>query len=429
MARAIRPPPPLRGTFSRKREKAASQLNSASVILPTIRVVVHTLGHAIVDRVRRLFRRASRSEEKLRIGVDIRPFYEPLTGVGWYLYHLLHELAGRDDVELFLFGDARVTDLGPVLHADLPKNARLCVFDLRAHPVSRLARPLTAGAYVVWMWLLDCDLFFGANYFLPRLMGAVAKRRVITVHDLTYKRFPELLQKETLENLERQMTREVAIADAIICVSQSTRNDLLAYYQVDASRVQAVHSGVSVPEDAEPIQTPPRYILFVSTVEPRKNLGVLLDAFESLRGEYDGALVVAGKIGWKSDAIARRLDAPGVVHLDYVRPAQLTTLYRNADVFVFPSLYEGFGFPLLEAMALEVPTIAARSSSLPEIGGDATLYFDPRDSAALASQLRRILTDDVLRRELIAKGRQRVARFRWPVAAEETLEIFRRVVH
>jgi glycosyltransferase involved in cell wall biosynthesis len=399
------------------------------VILPAIRIVVHTLGHAVVERVRRAFRRASRSREKLRIGVDIRPFYEPLTGVGWYLYHLLHELARRDDVELLLFGDARVTDLGPMLQAGPPARARLCVFDLRGLPASRVTRPITAAAYVLWMWLLDCDLFFGANYFLPRLMSAVAKRRVITIHDLTYKRYPELLQKETLENLERQMMREIALADAIVCVSDSTRRDLLEYYQVDPRRAFTVHSGVAVAEQTEPIEVPTPYILFVSTVEPRKNLGVLLDAFAELRQEYGGSLVVAGKIGWKAGNIAGRLESPGVVHLDYVRPAQLAALYRRADAFVFPSVYEGFGFPLLEAMAHGVPAIAARSSSLPEIGGEAALYFDPRDSAALVVQLRRVLQDESLRRELIARGKERAAQFRWSTAAAKTLEIMRRVVH
>jgi len=401
------------------------------VILPTIQVVVHTLGHAVIERFGRAFRAMGRRERPIRIGVDIRPFYEPLTGVGWYLYHLLDQLARRDDVELILFGDARVTDLGPRLFEQPPTNARLCAFDLRGMPKSRFGRPITAAAYVLWMWLLDCDLIFGANYFLPRLMGAVARRRVITVHDLTYKRFPELLQKETLENLERQMAREVALSDAVIAVSESTRRDLLAFYQIDPSRVFTVHSGVSVPETSEPVEgLPRRYILFVSTIEPRKNLDVLLDAFDALRRSgYDGSLVVAGKIGWKAEALAERLRAPGVVHLDYVNPSQLTTLYRNADVFVFPSIYEGFGFPLLEAMAHGIPTIAAQSSSLPEIGGDASIYFDPRNAPELATQLRRVLDDGGLRRDLVAKGHERARQFRWDRAADETLEVFRRVVH
>ena len=398
-------------------------------LLPTASVVVHTLRHALAGRVRRAWRAASHRERKLRIGVDIRPFYEPLTGVGWYLYYLLHELAKHEDVELYLFGDARVTDDGPFLHADLPPNAHLCTFDLRGRPLSRLSRPMTAGAYVAWMALADCDVFLGANYFLPRLHGAVAKRRVVTVHDLTYKRFPELLQKETLENLDRQMQREVAIADAIVCVSESTRRDLLRYYDADPARVHAILSGLGTPAVAEPVEgLPSRYILFVSTIEPRKNLGTLIEAYERLRdsGAYDGSLVVVGKIGWKSESLVPRLRGRGIVHLDYVPAPQLATIYERAEAFVFPSIYEGFGFPLLEAMARGVPSLAARSSSLPEIGGDAALYFDPTDAEALTAQLTRVLQDPALRAELATRGRAQAARFRWDDAAAKTLEVLRR---
>lgn len=401
-------------------------------LLPTARVIFHTLRHELADRVRREWISATDRQRKLRVGVDIRPFYEPLTGVGWYLYYLLHELAKHEDVELYLFGDARVTDDGPRLHADLPANAKLCTFDLRGLPVPRLARPLTAGAYVAWIGLSGCDVLFGANFFLPRLHAAVARRRVITIHDLTYKRFPELVQKETLENLERQMVREVALADAIVCVSESTRRELLRFYDVDPARAVAIHSGLGKPALSEPFDgLPARYILFVSTIEPRKDLGTLIDAFERLRdsGAYEGSLVVVGKVGWKSRELVPRLRGRGIVHLDYVPAPRLATIYERAEAFVFPSLYEGFGFPLLEAMARGVPSIAARSSSLPEIGGDAALYFDPRDVAALTAQLTRVLGDASLRDDLAQRGRARAAEFRWERAAKETLEVFRRVAH
>jgi len=393
--------------------------------------ILHTLSHALADRVRRAFRRATRSESRLRVGVDIRPFYEPLTGIGWYLYHLLHEIAKRDDVELFLFGDARVTDLGPTLKADIPANAHICWFDLRGRgKISRAQRAATAAAYVLWMVLIDCDVMFGANYFLPRLLGAIARRRVITIHDLTYKRFPDLLQKETLHNLEAHMPREIAAADAIICVSESTRDDLLRYYQLDSRRAVAIHSGLSVPGPGSRAPgLPARYILFVSTIEPRKNLGVLLDAFERLmaRGAYDGSLVGVGRVGWKSEDLVPRLRGRGVHHLDYLPPVELASIYSNAEVFVFPSIYEGFGFPLLEAMAFGVPSIAARSSSLPEIGGDAALYFDPADSRELEKQIERLTRDPALRQDLIARGKKRAAGFRWDVAAERTFTVFRNV--
>jgi len=390
-----------------------------------LRIILQTLSHALAGRLRRAWNAALRRPRPLRIGVDIRPFYEPLTGVGWYLYHLLHELGKRDDVELLLFGDARVTDYGPELHAAVPPNARLCWFDVRGLPFTRLTRPLTAAAYVLWLALEDCDVMFGANYFLPRLLGAVARRRVITIHDLTYKRFPELLQKETLENLERHMSREIALADAIICVSQSTRSDVLNFYEVDEKKVVAIHSGISVLSPQSSVLAGP-YILFVSTVEPRKNLPLLLDAYARLRPRIPHSLVVTGKIGWKSESIAKRLKAPGIVHLDYVDSERLAAIYAGADLFVFPSIYEGFGFPLLEAMAHGVPTIAARSSSLPEIGGDAALYFDPRDDRELERLIERVVTDRPMRDELVARGRERAATFRWDVAAEQTLAVLRR---
>ena len=400
---------------------------------PTVRAVVHALGHAFADRVRRSVNRAARRQEKqkLRIGIDIRPFYEPLTGVGWYLYHLLHHLARRDDLEIFLFGDARITDEGPNLHAAVPARASVVVFDLRGVPASPLTRPLTAAAYVIWMWLLDCDLIFGANYFLPRLMSAVARERVVTIHDLTYKRFPDLLQKETLRNLDSQMTREIALSRAVICVSESTRRDLLEFYQADPGRVVTIHSGLPTLPEPEPIgDLPANYLLFVSTIEPRKNLTVLLDAYARLRkrGTYGGSLVVAGRIGWKAGSIAARLREPGVVHLDYVSPARLATLYRRADAFVFPSIYEGFGFPVLEAMAHGSPVVAARSSSLPEIAGDAALYFAPHDVDGLVAALERLLGDAGLREAMIARGAAQAARFRWEDAAATTAAVFRSVV-
>jgi glycosyltransferase involved in cell wall biosynthesis len=397
----------------------------------TIRLIVHTLSQTLRERLDRTIARAARRKVKVRIGIDIRPFYEPLTGIGWYLYHLVHEFAKHDDVELYLFGDARVTDEGPRLHAELPANARVCIFDMTGRGrVSGKLRALTAAAYVAWMKLIDCDVMFAANYFLPRLHSAVARRRVIAIHDLTYKRFPELLQKETLDNLEALMTREIAMADAIVCVSESTRRDLLRYYAVDPSRAIAILSGVAAPVAPRLAEgLPPRYLLFVSTIEPRKNLGVLLDAFERLRarGAYDGELVVVGKIGWKSESLVPRLRGAGVRHLDYLGAGELATVYRNAELFVFPSIYEGFGFPLLEAMLHGVPAIAAKSSSLPEVGGDAALYFPPHDARALESLIERVTSDAALRADLVARGTKRVAQFRWDDAAAKTLAVLRRV--
>ena len=194
----------------------------------------------------------------------------------------------------------------------------------------------------------------------------------------------------------------------------------------DPSRAVAIHSGLAAPTEYAPVEgLPKRYVLFVSTIEPRKNLSVLLDAFERL--DYDGSLVVVGKVGWNSEDIVPRLRGKRIVHLDYLDAPRLAAVYRDAEAFVMPSIYEGFGFPLLEAMQHGVPSIAARSSSLPEVGGDAALYFEPNDASELESQLRRILRDDALRATLAERGRARAAEFSWSRAAEQTLAVLRRV--
>jgi glycosyltransferase involved in cell wall biosynthesis len=401
--------------------------------LPTLRVVARTLARAAWARLAGL----ARGTKTLRVGVDIRPFYEPLTGVGWYLHHVLDELGRRDDVELVLFGDARVTDDGPALHASIPERARYSLFDLRGIRTSRFSRPITAAAFLALVWLEDCDLFFGANYFLPRLMDAVAKRRVITVHDLTYRRYPELLQQETLDNLNREMARAIAHADEIITVSEATRRDLLAFYDVDPCRAHAILSGASFAggpaESSRPalLDGIDHFILFVSTVEPRKNLDVLVDAFERVANRgYSGHLVVVGRIGWKAESTVRRMRTSRVArrirHLDYVDRADLAALYRHADVFVLPSLYEGFGLPILEAMASGTPVVAAASSSLPEVGGDAARYFPPDDPESLAREILAVVHDDEESARLVAAGRKRTREFDWAKTAEKTLAVFRR---
>ncbi len=400
---------------------------------PTLRVVGGVLWTLLMRRIGELPRMLSRAPRSLRVGVDIRSFYEPLTGVGWYLHHLLEQFASRDDIEVVAFGDSLTTDDGPRLHADVPGVTEVQTIDMRGLPVTRFTRPLARAGFALAARLQRCDVFFAPNYFLPGALSRIADRRVLTVHDLTFRRHPELLQAETLDNLLREMQREIFRADAVICVSETTRNDLLEFFPTDPGKVVAVLSGLAPASAAgePPPSLPERFLLFVSTIEPRKNLDLLLTAFETLKdqGRYAGSLVVVGKVGWKSERTVERLKLSRwcnqIVHLDYLSRSELTAVYERAEVFVFPSIYEGFGFPLLEAMAQGVPTIASRSSSLPEVGGDATVYFEPSSSSELADAVAAVTTDPSLAETLRQRGRARAAQFDWARTADETIEILR----
>lgn len=377
--------------------------------------------------------RTPRDRSRVRIGVDIRPFYEPLTGVGWYLFHLLEEAAKFDDVEFVCFGEALAGPEQPRLHVPLPAG-RVVAFPLRDDEsldvrILRLLFPALVRA-------TRCDVIFGANYFLPRALDAVAKKRVITVHDLTFRRFPALLQAETLANLEKKMLREVTKADRILCVSTATRDDLLHYYEADPARIETVLSGLTpLPMRSEPVPglTARPYILFVSTIEPRKDLPTLIEAFERAIDDesFDGDLVVVGRVGWKSEATVEKMKrsrhSNRIHHLDYLSRAQLATVYARASIFVLPSIYEGFGFPLLEAMSFGVPSIAARSSSLPEVGGNAALYFPVGDSAVLAHLIGLVAVDEELRSSLAHRGRERAASLTWLAAARRSVDAIKRV--
>jgi glycosyltransferase involved in cell wall biosynthesis len=371
---------------------------------------------------------------RIRVGVDVRPFYEPLTGVGWYLFFLLEELAKLEDLDLVYFGHPILADGSSPLEVSLPGSRPIVAFDLTDLPIDRITGVAARAAYPALVWLLRCDVFFAANYFLPRSLSAVATNRVATVHDLTWRRYPELLQQETLANLEREMLRELTRSSAVICVSEATRRDLVELYPVEPGKVRAILSGPppSRPSAELRLELPSRYILFVSTIEPRKNLDVLIEAFEILRDRgWNGELVIAGKTGWKSEPTLHRMAKSrwrdGIRRLDYVDRDQLPWLYRKAQAFVLPSRYEGFGFPILEAMAEGTPVVAARNSSLPEVGGDAALYFDADDPEELANLLAVVLEDSGAREELVQRGVTNLARFSWSRAAAETADVFRKV--
>lgn len=283
------------------------------------------------------------------------------------------------------------------------------------------------------------DLVHATDHLLPHLRA----RSVFTLHDLIFEIYPEHHKRYNHTFLKLMMPRFLRAADHIIAVSEHTKRDAERLYGISAKKMTVIHEGVDpryrpVTERAalEGVRhkygLPEQYILHVSTIEPRKNLGALLDALGALKGEFpDLKLVLVGKKGWLYEPFFEKLAISGleseVIFPGFVAEEDLPAVYQLATVFAFPSVYEGFGLPPLEALACGVPVVCSDASSLPEVVGDAALLFPPQDTAALITALRRVLTDETLRRDLQQRGPQQAARFTWERAARETLAVYKRV--
>lgn len=270
-------------------------------------------------------------------------------------------------------------------------------------------------------------------FFLPKGI-----QTTVTIHDLAFKYFPDHFSKKDQRRLHMFADFAVKKADKLIAVSESTKRDILKLYpDVDESKICVIHHGF----DSSPFQGASmdesilkqhdlevkKYILYVGAIQPRKNILTLLEAFASERAKYeDMKLVLAGEKAWlwkeTLEAVERHPFRDDIILTGKVSFSDLATLYASAKMFVFPSLYEGFGIPVLEAMAAGVPVICSDNSSLPEVGGDAALYFDALNVEELASRIGSLWTDEALCATMIRKGRENTKHFSWDECAQETLE-------
>ena len=285
----------------------------------------------------------------------------------------------------------------------------------------------------------DARLFHATEHLLPPFRHLPT---VLTVHDLIFRHLPQHHKRLNRWYLNLAMPLYVRRATHLIAVSEATRRDLMAAYGVPAEKITVIYEAADPrfgPRDALEQQTiranyglPPAYFLYLGTIEPRKNLLRLLRAWEPLylAGEAP-PLVIVGKRGWLSEpffeAVERSPAREGLILTGYVLDDDLPALIAAATAFVFPSLYEGFGLPPLEAMACGTPVLCSDRSSLPEVVGDAALLFDPTDEEAIRAAMRRIWADEALREALRRRGMARAKRFSWRRTAEETLRLYRRL--
>jgi glycosyltransferase involved in cell wall biosynthesis len=283
----------------------------------------------------------------------------------------------------------------------------------------------------------DFDLLWSPLLTLPLRCPIPA---VATVHDLTTLLLPEAHRLKVKWSILPFLRPSLERAERVVTISQASARDIAFHFPQAARKVRVVYPGIGPefrPGGAEEIAAiraelgaPEGYLLYVGTLEPRKNVGAVLDAWESLAAEDPNTppLVLVGGYGWGSQHLVRRIEtlAPhGVRFLGHVDRAHLVRVFQGARVFVYPSLYEGFGLPPAEAMACGVPAVVSDASSLPEVVGDAGIRVPPADTGALALAIQGLLRDPGRAAELGARARERVGRFRWDRAAREMEEVFR----
>ena len=276
------------------------------------------------------------------------------------------------------------------------------------------------------------DCLHSPHYNAPLL---ARKKLVVTIHDLIHLRFPDYLPSAAALLYAKTVLPAVCRrADAIIAVSDYTKSDLIQMLRIDPKKISVIHHGIDpvfVGREERPESEPP-YLLYVGLIKAHKNLGVLLDAFQKVKRKLDLdplKLELVGTADHKQPIVHGWLERikndPSVSLRSNISDNELKKLYRNATALVLPSLYEGFGFPLLEAMASRTPIIASLATSIPEVAGaDAALYFDPKSSSELESCLEQILTSEELRNRLIQAGQKRLPLFDWDVAAQKTVQVY-----
>jgi len=292
--------------------------------------------------------------------------------------------------------------------------------------------------------LPDVQLFHATEHLLPPLRDVPT---VLTVHDLVFRHLPDHHKPLNRWYLNLAMPLYCRRATHVVAVSEHTRRDLISAYSLPSSRITVIYEAPDVrfrPQPAEEIQRvrgryalPEHFILSHGTLEPRKNYQRLVEAFSWLRREHRSGgqgwrLVISGRKGWLYQPFFRRLEELGlgreVILLGRVPDEDLPALYSAAALFVFPSLYEGFGLPPLEAMACGTPVVCSRSSSLPEVGGEAVRYFSSQSAQEMGRGMEEVLRDEALQAEMRERGFEQARRFSWEWAAEETMGVYEAVI-
>jgi glycosyltransferase involved in cell wall biosynthesis len=374
------------------------------------------------------------------IGIDYTPAYEQGAGIGRLVRDLVATLAQTDtttDYRLFVSGAS--TEKLPAAPAEnfTWKATRITPRWL-ARIWQRTRLPLPVEAFVG-----KVDLFHATDFTLPPTLPFT--KTILTVHDLSFVRVPDATSHKLKKYLNVVVPRSAHAANHIIADSQATKDDLIEFYDLPSEKITVLLSGIdsryqivksghltmTIRNKYHIPKTP--YIFSVGTIQPRKNYSRVIRALKILRDKgYELDFVIAGGKGWLEDEMYQTIAETGLqnhVHLiGFADDDDLPALYSGAECVAFPSLYEGFGFPVLEGMACGTPVVTSNVSSLPEVAGDAALLVDPYDIEAITDAIRRILDDSDLRQTLIERGIAQAAKFTWEKSAQELCQIYNKIL-
>ncbi|MEE9500760.1 MAG: glycosyltransferase family 1 protein [Candidatus Aminicenantaceae bacterium] len=375
----------------------------------------------------------------MRVGFDVRPFLKEETGVGIYFKNLLFALSKIDtENEYYLFSSSWKDRFDP---KKIPPFAHKHFKDFR-YPVRMIN--------FLWNKLgwPSMDLFVKTSLDLthsptPLVLPSRGKK-VVTVYDLCFLDYPHLSDDESRHVFSSRIEQSLNHADSIVTISHFSQEQVLRRFSVDKDKVHVTYLGIDhdfwcdvAQEETERVKSkfslPPSYLLFVGAQEPRKNIGNLIESLKIVHTQYGRIpLILVGGKGKDSsnvwDKISEHDLKQWVQMTGYLTDVELRSIYRSATAFIFPSLCEGFGLPLLEAMCSQTPILASRASALPEICSDAAIFFDPDQPEDMAKAILSVLKDTDLREDLVKRGEQRVLDFSWKSTAEQTLSIYRSLV-
>lgn len=368
----------------------------------------------------------------MHIGIDARTLINPLTGIGRYTYELSKALLDISGVKESLYTPAPIE--AHLLENLKPANIK------SGNARNRFSKMIWSQTQLPKYAFHDrVDLFWGPTHRLPRFLHS-SIARVLTIHDVVWQEAPQTMRSFSRLVEQRLMPEAIDLADLVMADSQSTAEGIKQYFPKAAHKIRVVHLGVSKLPSPSPefsltaLGLTKPYFLFVGTIEPRKNIERLLQAFSTLPSFYRNqfSLVIAGGKGWGGIDLNRLIDRNGLKDcvriLGYVTDEQLASLYSHARFLVMPSLYEGFGLPLVEAMHYGTPVLTSRSGSMSEIAVDAAVLIDPLSISSISSALERMLSDDDLINFLGVKAMVRAQDFSWKKCAEKTMDIFKEAI-